>query len=92
MILKKSMYMKETGIKMCHFNKLKADIKNIQNRFVIPYVDKASANFVIIWKQFYRNKLNEIYGNTDNYEKQEVKKKEINNRIGAFYKKISDFK
>lgn len=41
---------------------------------VITYIRKDNTNFAISQKQFYINKLPEIYDNTYNYDKQEAKK------------------
>ena len=68
----------------CLFN----SIKDLKNKFIISTVDKASNNFCIMCKVFYKKLLMEEYLGNSTYIKITYPYSEIKNRLNAFSKKL----
>ncbi|GFY20503.1 reverse transcriptase domain-containing protein [Trichonephila clavipes] len=71
------------------YKDLKSSIENIQNDFVITYVDKVSANYAIICKYFYSKLLCNHILNNNSFQKSIHINREDDNRPLALNKRLN---
>ncbi|GFS83737.1 hypothetical protein TNCV_610741 [Trichonephila clavipes] len=71
------------------YKDLKSSIENIQNDFVITYVDKVSANYAIICKYFYSKLLCNHILNNNSFQKSIHINREDDNRLLALNKRLN---
>ncbi|GFW55701.1 hypothetical protein TNCV_120851 [Trichonephila clavipes] len=71
------------------YKDLKSSIENIQNDFVITYVDEVSANYAIICKYFYSKLLCNHILNNNSFQKSIHIDREDDNRLLALNKRLN---
>ncbi|GFV89608.1 hypothetical protein TNCV_1575811 [Trichonephila clavipes] len=71
------------------YKDLKSSIENIQNEFVITYVDKVSDNYAIICKYFYSKILSNHILNNNSFQKSIRNNREDDNRLLALNKRLN---
>ncbi|GFT56655.1 hypothetical protein TNCV_3746081 [Trichonephila clavipes] len=71
------------------YKDLKSSIENIQNDFVITYVDTVSANYAIICKYFYSKLLCNHILNKNSFQKSIHSNREDDNRLLALNKRLN---
>lgn len=66
---------------------LKPAISDLQEQYVITYLDKVSTNYAFTCKTYYINKLSQYYNDLNLYAPTTESERSIKNKITALYKK-----
>lgn len=65
-----------------------SSVKDLQENFILTYIDKTNTNYAIVFKQLYGDILKETYSNERNCQLlKSTSKQVIGNRMNALYKK-----